>query len=300
MTPSHLALACCFALLQWLLLFGPSDAFRLASLSSHEPGTWARGACVTSMVECNLQVYREAISEAERLNADLMLFPEAYALSDINGEFEPFVSKVGTNPCDQPAAVAALASAPPSPQQSAVSCAAAQHNITVVANFFVKLDNGTKRITDVVFNSTGGVIAQYSKHHLVPIAETAFASAGPFAPTVVKLPSSSLSFGLAICYEGVYPELTGDWSQFDAFRAQGADMVLWSIGGMVNAQRVGESMAKRLDMAVTAAEDGTASVFLNASGKTITPAGSSSLATRLGANYTGKASVVVAELDPNL
>ena len=73
-----------------------------------------------------------------------------------------------------------------------------------------------------MFNSTGGVIiAQaYSKHHLVPIAETAFASAGPFAPTVVKLPSSSLSFGLAICYEGVYPELTGDWSQFDAFRAE--------------------------------------------------------------------------------
>jgi predicted amidohydrolase len=62
-------------------------------------------------------------------------------------------------------------------------------------------------------------VGTYSKHHLVPIAETLYAKAGPFAPKTFAL--GGLTFGIVICYEGVYPEISGDWSQFDSLKAQG-------------------------------------------------------------------------------
>jgi len=65
----------------------------------------------------------------------------------------------------------------------------------------------------------------------VPVFETDYAQPGPFEPTTFEM--FGVRFGILICYEGVYPFLFKDWSQPDALKAMGADVFLWSIGGMV-------------------------------------------------------------------
>lgn len=201
---------------------------RVAILSNHDPTAWT-GACKASSaatVACNLRLYTAAIEVAAELQADLVHFPEAYALQLITADrFEPFVAHQGAEPnCT-------LAEPATSTQQRTIACAARKHNVSVAANIFVTLANGTRRIMEIVFDRHGVALATYSKSHLVPIFETRYASAGPFAPTSFVL--DGVRWGIAICYEAVYPILTGDWAQFDALNATGAQAVLWAVGGHV-------------------------------------------------------------------
>ena len=88
--------------------------------------------------------------------------------------------------------------------------------MAVVANLFVELANGTKRIVDVVYAPNGTCLASYFKHHLFATELTTF-TRGPFHPTTFSL--GGATFGLVICYEGVYPDLTGDWKQMEGLVA---------------------------------------------------------------------------------
>ena len=88
-----------------------------------------------------------------------------YGLVPAHDFFEPLISFVGRNPCQiQNADIA-------SPQQHALSCLASANNIALSTNVFVALSNNTHRIMSIVFNESGAVVATYSKHHVVPIAE---------------------------------------------------------------------------------------------------------------------------------
>eukprot|EP00325_Prymnesiales_sp_UTEX-LB-985_P017001 CAMPEP_0174756600 /NCGR_PEP_ID=MMETSP1094-20130205/106838_1 /TAXON_ID=156173 /ORGANISM="Chrysochromulina brevifilum, Strain UTEX LB 985" /LENGTH=213 /DNA_ID=CAMNT_0015962509 /DNA_START=124 /DNA_END=766 /DNA_ORIENTATION=- len=184
-----------------LLLVGSTCAARVASLSGHDSTAWvSTSPCQGSAANataCNLKVYEAAASSAASLNADVVLFPEAYGLAQITDSFEPFMSPLGAQPCSSANALA--------PQQRTLACAAARNNITIAASVFARFANGTKRILELVYNSRGVVIASYSKWVLVPVAETHFAEAGPFAPTTFEL--AGMRWGIVICYEGIYPEM---------------------------------------------------------------------------------------------
>ena len=106
--------------------------------------------------------------------------------------------------------------------------------------------------------------------------------------------------GLLICYEGIYPELTGDWAQLDKLKAEGADAILWAIGGVVSDKRHGEKIARKYNVAVVAAEDRHAAAFIGADGKPMSNVSTVSVPLVGGGltNYTGQVSMVAAEVGP--
>lgn len=98
------------------------------------------------------------------------------------------------------------------------------------------------------------VVATYSKHHVLPIAESTWFSAGPFAPTSFDLVGHR--FGILICYEGIWPLFPGNnWAQMDALKAQGADTFVWNVGAMVPIAHAGSITARRYNVSVLASAD---------------------------------------------
>merc|ERR1740139_1632834 len=133
----------------------------------------------------------------------------------------------------------------------------------LLANVFVALANGTRRIVDVVYAPNGTCLAVYSKHHLFATVKSTF-TAGPFLPTTFAL--GGHLFGLIICYEGIWPDLSHDWSQMQSLVAQGASAFVWSVGGHIPLDEAGGRMARRFNVSMLASEDKTAGVVLGADG----------------------------------
>ena len=163
--------------------------------------------------------------------------------------------------------------------------------MAVVANIFVTLKNGSREIMEVVYGPSGRSIAAYAKHHLVPVVETKFATPGPFSPTSFEL--VGVTFGLVMCYEGVYPTLTGDWSQLDALKNQGAEVLLWSIGGEVPSLRYAEKIARRTGLVVAAAEQSHPAVVVDGHAAAASPISSTPLSVP---GYSGAAALTVIAL----
>jgi hypothetical protein len=238
------------------------DPLRVAVLSHHHPKAWSNASCTEDSrgrVACNLKLYETAIEAAAQENVSLLVMPEGYGLSVTHAAsdfYEPFISSPGEVP--------AAATAASSPQQYSLAAAAARNRVAVVANIFVELANGTRRIADVVYSPNGTCLATYFKHHLFPTELTAF-TAGPFDPTTFAL--GGRTFGLVICYEGIYPDVTGDWSQMEALKKQGADAFLWSVGGEIPLGIAGGHMARKFNVAVIASEDRDAGAVLGTDGK---------------------------------
>lgn len=269
-----------------LLLFLPSTAaLRVGVLSLHEPKLWSNSTCrenANSLSACNLRLYQ--LAAAANSGAHLLLFPEAYGLSGEVGGFEPLVSEGRSVPCSQ--------SSESAPSQAAMSCAAREHNVTIVANFFVLLANGTRRIAGVAFEAgSGRVLATYFKHHLFPTEVLHGVRPGPFAPT--SFVAEGRRWGLLICYEGLYAELFHDWSQIAALKAGGADAILWSIGSMMPDVAVSKSISRRFGGVVLAAEDSAAALARGAGAERI--AANSSITLTLD-GYDGKAAVDIFEV----
>ena len=265
---------------------------KIAVLSNHDPTGWTPDAGCTRSTDaevlCNLEVYEAAIWAAAAQGADLVLLPEGYGLTPSmvkRPTYELFDAPEGSNPC---------ASASDSPAQRALSCAARAAGLTVVANVFVNLPNGTRRIADIVFGPDGGVLAHYDKHALFPL-ELIWFSPGPARPTSFRL--NDRTYGLVICYEGIQPTFFwGSWHQFDALNATGADVILWSIGGMVDPTAWSATIARRYGIPVVAAEGGTAAAFVDAAGASFAQAAAR---TPLRVpNYTAAAAIHVATLPP--
>ena len=270
-----------------ILIAVSCDAVRIASLSNHHPDAWSptSGCLRANATGCNLHVYEAAAEAAASLGAKMIVYPEAYGLQNIDEQFEPYISDVGTRPC----AGSLSANAP---QQSSLACFAERYNIAIAASVFAKLPNGTNRIMEMVYDAQGSVVVSYSKHKLIPVFESRYAKAGPFLPTVFSL--AGLRWGIVICYEGVYPTTPwGNWDQIDALKAHGAQAILWSIGSMVPQKISSDIIAKHSAIAVAASEDKARSTFFGANG-TLLPHSSLSLTV---SGYTADATVTVADVD---
>ena len=152
------------------------------------------------------------------------MLPEGYGLVPVPSKdtyYEPLMSNLGTAVCGSSTGATQY------PIQNALSCAAKAHTIAIAANLFVSLPNGTRRITEVIFDTDGTTLEVYSKHHLFP-SELALFSPGPFQPSVFTL--GSVTYGILICYEGFYPDVSGDWSQMTSLKAFNASVFVWSVG----------------------------------------------------------------------
>ena len=227
----------------------------VASLGGHTADAWVSGSkCIDSTlaekIKCNLGVYESAISRSSVEGAKLIALPEAYGVmghrKDENKYFEEMASFVGNNPCGN----ATLS--PISPQQYHLSCFAKKYRIAVASNIFVRLQNETRRIQEIVFDPNGTVLASYSKIHLFP-TEKKWASKGPFRPT--SFDYMGRRWGLLVCYDGVYPFVHNDWSELDALKAQGVETIVWSVGSMVPIATVGGKIAKRYNVSLVISED---------------------------------------------
>lgn len=257
----------------------------VAVLSNHDAGAWtADSGCKkgASVAECNVRVYVAAIRQARESGALLLLLPEAYGLQQPKAP-EPLLARVGVDLCE-----AGRQSPGRSPSQTAVACAAKANGMPVVANFFISLANGTKHITEVVVDASAKVLAVYHKSHLFPTETFAGYKPGPFAPTLFRL--ANISWGLCICYEGLYPYVTGDWSQFDALQKAGAEAILWSIGGIMPDKLLGARIARRQSTFLYAGEIKADAAAFNSSGSALPRSAVHKLTV---ANYTASAAVVV-------
>ena len=181
----------------------------LAILSNHDPRAWTGSACDGGAnATCNLRLFEAAIARGAAAGAGAVLFPEGYALSPDFGT-EPWISPAGATPC-----AAARTTQGDSPLQSGLACAARRQRVAVVANVLVRMGGGEKQIREVVIDAAGAVVSSYGKRHLFPSERWPLGfSPSSDAPTVAPLLGGRV--GLLICYEGVYPELSGDWSQVD-------------------------------------------------------------------------------------
>ena len=211
-------------------------------------------------------MYAALVSTAAQQSVELVVFPEAYGLARLTetAVFEPLISAVGAAPCDAAAGGAA--------QQRALSCLARQHGVVLAANVFVALANETKRIAELVYDARGTTLAVYFKHHLFPNEVLSGVSPGPFAPTVFT--ALGRTWGIIICYEGVYPILTGDFAQMNALVASGASGFVWSAGSEVPLDSLSSVYGEKyyVDVASTMDLGATPSsgAIVNASGAPLT------------------------------
>jgi len=86
--------------------------------------------------------------------------------------------------------------------------------------------------------------------------------------------------------------VAGSWAQFDALKTQGADALLWSIGGMISDGTKSKVLALKYNVVVVASEDNRASALIDQKGASL-PSTSARLAVD---GYTAEATVVVAEV----
>lgn len=230
------------------------QGIRVGTLANHNPDAWKSGCGETGSferVKCNLNVYENAASMAKSNKVDIFVFPEEYGLSSKptkDGYFEPYDPEnlISSTPCSfgNDSVITKL------------SCLAKNNSLLLATNVFTELKNGTRRITEIVFDSMGMVIAVYDKHHLFFILEPSIFEPGPFHPTSFSYENET--FGLAICYEGFYPYITNDFSQFEALKDMNVTTLLWSVGGSAISSALDEdakSLSKKLKFNVFASED---------------------------------------------
>lgn len=182
---------------------------------------------------CNLAVYKSAIDTAAAEGVELLVFPESYSLGDwapTSRYYEPLdVDVNGTMPCF-------TVNGTERPTQKAIACAAAEHGVAVAVNLMTRLPNGTRHITELVFDTSGTITSVYHKR-LFPL-ERLWVEPGLDAPTTFDL--FGQRWGVVVCWEGLKPFISKDFSQIEALVSQGASAIIWPVAAsaelMVTAQ----------------------------------------------------------------
>ena len=159
---------------------------RVGVLSNHKSSAWTNATCKgtdLALCKCNVELYAKAMQQAKAENVSLLVFPEGYTLGSGTNKkdyFEPFdLSEVGSAPCDDSSNLV-------QPLLIGLSCAARDAAINAATNVFTVSANGTKHITEIVFDDDGKIVAGYHKHHLFP-TEKKIVTPGPFNPTTFEL-----------------------------------------------------------------------------------------------------------------
>ena len=228
----------------------PPPPVHVGLLAGHSPAAWkdAPKEGTVDAVKQNLQVYAAAVATAAAAGVQLLLLPEAYGLwssATKDGFWEPLSNS--STPCSG-------ADASAQPMQKELACLAAKHGVALAYNGFVTR-GGARRITEVVLDQKGALVATYDKVHLFPVTERAMgATAGVNAPVSFEL--LGRRWGVLICYEGVWPyTLDGNFKQMEALKAQGAGSWLWSIGSEIPIDIAAKKLAKKFGVKIAATED---------------------------------------------
>jgi predicted amidohydrolase len=231
-----------------------ASAVKVGVLSNHKPEAWASSAnCSGSnedLAKCNLKMYEKVFQTAAATNLSLVVFPEGYTLGSepkASDYFEPYdlATAVGVTPCGgMDAAV--------QPVLVSLSCAAKTFKVAAAVNVFSIDPTGERHITEIIMDETGKMIAGYHKHVLFP-TEKKVITPGPFNPTSFVL--LGRRWGIVICYEGIYPSISGDWSQMDALAKQNATAFVWSVGDTAGTMKKNaEKIAEKYKVQVLASE----------------------------------------------
>ena len=227
----------------------PPPPVRVGVLVNHVAMAASDGPSSKATVLENAEVFGRAIQAAANSSVELLVFPEAYALSvgpSRSGYWEPLWGSPGSNACRSATASAC-------PLQKRLSCLAAQHKVALAYNLFATR-GGAKRITEVAVDSDGTLLATYDKVHLFPVTEALNgATAGTNQPTSFEL--LGRRWGMIICYEGEYPFVSGNWSQMNGLAAQNATSWLWSVGSMVSIDATAKELAREYSVRVAATQD---------------------------------------------
>ena len=80
-----------------------------------------------------------------------------------------------------------------------------------------------------------------------------WAEPGPFRPTSFRYLGKT--FGILVCFDGVYPYVSRDFSELDALKAHRVDTIVWSVGSMIPISVFGKSIAKSYNFSVIISED---------------------------------------------
>jgi predicted amidohydrolase len=268
------------------------SAVKVGVLSNHKSEAWESstscGDSNEALVKCNLKMYEKVLQTAAATNLSFVTFPEGYTLganTDKSDYFEPFdlATAVGTTPCggmnetQQPVLVA-------------LSCSAKQFKVAAAVNVFTVDPNGKDHITEIIIDGSGKMITAYHKHILFA-TEKKVITPGPFNPTTFVL--FERRWGIIICYEGIYPSVSGDWAQLDALAKQNATAFIWSVGGTGGTMKHNaEKIAKKYKVQVVASEGYDAlsrkgsAFIMGAGGKEVPSAANTPIAGLAALGYT--------------
>jgi len=245
-------------------------SLKVAALSGFDPFKWSNPSCKSSDMdaeapstyntdECtfqNMRFVESAIAQASFEGAQLMVIPEGFDFRAFPtpDTLEPMMATVGYSMCND--TVKTLA-----PSQWLMSCSAAKYNIALAGNAFVTLtadtganpdcdyDTCNNRIQEIVFDNKGVVVARYAKLHTFP-SDLKFASPGH--ELTVTFEMFGRKFGILVCYDGLYPFVSGNYSQLNAYKKQGVDTIVWSGGGPDPFNIFGPPIAKGWDVDIVA------------------------------------------------
>lgn len=178
---------------------------------------------------------------------------------------------------------------------------AKKYHISMAANFFTDPGNNTRRVTEVVFDASGTIVAVHDKIHIAPFVEKRIG----IKPGFVNSTSFDLlgrRWGILICYEGVYPYTLGhgDFSEMQGLIDQGVTAFVWSIGGMVPPGYFGKKLATRFKVPVVASEDNSpfshSGAIISSNGTNLIASNTALPLALTSIGYTANASIIFADI----
>jgi len=242
------------------------------------PATYSGGVYGNCSMQ-NIAAIKDGIVTAAETGADMIVLMEGYAFNSYPTptNLEPLMAIKGQSMCTEEVKANA-------PAQYMMSCTAAENKIAVSGNVFVSLPEGycqepycysdtchddqegtlaagtlrgtgkgtcNNRIMEIVYDNTGVVVALYAKYHLFP-TDLDFAVTGGWNPTVFEM--FGHKFGILICYDGLWPYVFHNFSEFDALKAMGADTFVWSIGADLPIDFFSKKTARKMEVNMVASE----------------------------------------------
>lgn len=137
-------------------------AYKAAYVEHYPASPCGAGSCGAAMKAANAQVYASHIAEAARQGADILVFPEYGLTGESSAPKRLWVSGGYTEVIPVPDGSVPCDSGVDAPTIVALSCAAREHAIAVVANLMDYTD-GNMYNTDVAFDTDGVLLAKYHK-----------------------------------------------------------------------------------------------------------------------------------------
>eukprot|EP00966_Prymnesium_polylepis_P277182 6404266-Prymnesium_polylepis.1 len=155
-----------------LLAVTACTGYRAAYVEYRAVSPCGSGSCGAAQKRASVTAYTSFIEQAAESKVDLIVFPE-YGITGFSSydaaswqqggytENIPSPGRTRTVPCDAPSSFVGA------PSVVALSCAAKQHGVAVVANLMDMEPWGSEMFnTDVALDTDGALLAKYHKQNL--------------------------------------------------------------------------------------------------------------------------------------